>query len=210
MKREFLALHLGNWGKEIDMDLIIIVEDKEEEIRNAQMAVKSHFGIPSEEEGAYFGIDFLKEKLGNPDWRVFKSGDALVSIMTARNLSEVKRGLDKIYIQGFCKVFQQVGVITDLMFPKKKGGKEDPNGLCVLTDCIQKGLPVVVCSDTDHHDVGYLKDVFPVLGKAHPKGEIPVILDKKDWGRAVSELFRISVEESPDDRKNSPSGIEID
>jgi hypothetical protein len=77
------------------------------------------------------------------------------------------------------------------MFPFEKNGKEEPNGMTILATCIRENLPVVICSDTDHHEVNYLRDVFPILGKAHSKGEIPLIFDKKNWIKAVSELRRV-------------------
>lgn len=171
--------------------VILIVEDKDEEALAAHVAVKNHFGIPLDQEGAYLGLEIVKEKLGNPDWKAYKTSDGIVSIMTAVNLNEAKKGLEKIFGAGFCNVFPTVGVITDLMFPGGPGKSVQANGIEVMLIAIERKIPVVVCSDTDHHEVGFVPRLATVLAPLHPSGKIPVILDTKDWNKAVLELVAL-------------------
>jgi len=162
----------------------IVIEDKLVEQGKALEAIKRVLVAEGDEE-----LSFLPGSEHGLDIRSFVG--AKVTVLFAADLETAKRriGLTKV----LAKV-HQVCVLTDLMFPVRTGGKEEPNGLTVLADCIDRGVPVVVCSDTNHHDVSYLKEIFPILGKAHPKGEIPVILDNKDWDKAVSEVLRLTAE----------------
>lgn len=161
--------------------MVLVFEDKEEERLKALNAIKEAFAA-NEEELTRFDPVKGCEQVG------FKEGKVL--ILFANNFEWAQHRLN------FVKQF--VGsehispvVITDLMFPVTSDGKEEPNGMRVLAQCISFGLPVVMCSDTDHHDVNYLMEVFPILAKAHPKSEIPLIFDNKDWSKAVGELRRI-------------------
>lgn len=95
-------------------------------------------------------------------------------------------------VQCISEGVDEVGVITDLMFPRETGGKEELNGLSIVAECIDAKVPVVVCSDTDHHELGWLRPIFPLLERAHPAGKIPIILDKKDWGQAVALLAEVT------------------
>ncbi|MBP9751921.1 MAG: hypothetical protein KBD19_03610 [Candidatus Moranbacteria bacterium] len=175
--------------------VILIVEDKDEEIIAAEQAVKNHFGIPLDESGAYLGLEVAKEKLGLPDWKAYKVGDGIVSIMTARNLSEANAGLKKVFgdekSPGFRNAFPSVGILTDLMFPGGRGKGVQANGIDVILMAIEHKVPVVVCSDTDHHEVGFVPRLATTLAPLHPAGKIPVILDKKDWGKAITLLSEI-------------------
>ena len=171
---------------------ILIVEDKDEEVLAAQTAIKNHFGIPLDEEGPYLGLEIAKEKLGNPDWRAHKVGDIVVSIMVAKDLVEATRGFKQIFgdkdSPGFHRVFPKFGVVTDLMFPGGRGRGVQANGIEVILLSLEYKVPVVVCSDTDHHDVSFVPKLAATLAPLHPAGKIPVILDKKDWSRAVAEV----------------------
>ena len=161
------------------------MEDKEEEQKKALGAIKVALNAEDDEE---IGCTIIP---GNPQVGL-KNAGAL--ILFASDLEVADRRIT--FLNEFLNN-EEVGktaahgVITDLMFPKSKGAKEEPNGLSVIVSCIHSGIPVVVCSDTDHHDVVYLKTVFPVLGSAHPKGEIPIILDNKDWTKAVASLLNL-------------------
>ena len=161
--------------------MVLVFEDKEEERVKALSALKEAFA-PDEEELTRFDPIKGCEQVG--------FGVGKLMVMFANDFEYAKHRLE--FVKQFA-VTETIlpAVITDLMFPMKVGGKEEPNGMRVLAECITIGLPVVMCSDTDHHDVNYLMEVFPILAKAHPKGEIPVIFDKKDWDKAVSELRRI-------------------
>lgn len=161
-----------------NLKLIVVVEDKEEEQKKALDAIKSAL-CPENEEELWARIIPNSPQVGLKEAKIL----VLFASDLATALSRVEF-LEEVGSTGM------TGVITDLMFPKTAGAKEEPNGLGVIVACIHSGVPVVVCSDTDHHDVGYLKTVFPVLSSAHPKGEIPVILDTKDWVAAVSLLLK--------------------
>jgi len=175
--------------------IILIVEDKEEEAVAADHAVKNHFGIPLDESGAYLGLEVAKEKLNLPDWKAYKVGDRIVSIMIARNLVEVTAGFKKLFgdekSHGFHGVFPSVGILTDLMFPGGNGKSVQANGIDVILMAIEHKIPVVVCSDTDHHEVGFVPRLAATLAPLHPTGKIPVILDKKDWDTAMKLLSEI-------------------
>lgn len=174
---------------------ILIVEDKEEEIIAAECAVKNHFGIPADETGSYLGLEVVKERLGLPDWKAYKVGDGIVSIMIARDLSEANAGIKKVFGDeksfGFRSVFPRVGILTDLMFPGGAGKGVQANGIDVILSAIEHKVPVVVCSDTDHHEVGFVPRLATTLAPLHPAGKIPVILDTKDWEKAITLLSEI-------------------
>lgn len=161
------------------IDIIVIVEDRPEEQEMALEVVKQAAGAVEEisREENIPGCPMIGLKSLN--------GDGGTQIQFAANLKVAKEKIE--FVQRLTGT-ARVGVITDLMFPLEKGGKEEPNGLGVIAECIGAKLPVVVCSDTDHHDVNWLKPVFPALARAHPAGNIPVILDKKDWEQAVTCL----------------------
>ena len=165
------------------MRFILIVEDKKEEQEAALRAIQQVLEISGEPDIGYRASSTNSQM-------AFK--DAKVLVMFAGSLGFWQTNRLELVMRLNKDIKGDVLVITDLMFPACEGGKEAPWGLEVVTECVKAGLPVVVCSDTDHHDVGWLKTVFPILGKAHPKGEIPVILDKKDWVKAVKEVLRVS------------------
>ncbi len=175
--------------------IILIVEDNGEEVRAAQTAVKNHFGIPQDEPGQYFGLEVAKESLGLPDWKIHKAGDGIVSIVTATNLTEAVAGCKKIFgdkeTRGFNRAFPTIGILTDLMFPGGEGKGVQANGIDVILMAIEHKAPVVVCSDTDHHEVGFVPRLAATLAPLHPAGKIPVILDKKDWDAAMRFLAEL-------------------
>ena len=119
--------------------------------------------------------------------------DGIVSIMTAKDLTEAENGFKKIFgtenLTGFHKAFPKVGVITDLMFPGRSSKDVlQANGIEIILMAIEHKIPVVVCSDTDHHEVGFVPKLATTLAPLHPAGKIPVILDKKNWVQAVTEV----------------------
>ena len=89
------------------------------------------------------------------------------------------------------------GIITDLHFPEMTSDNPDwsnaakPCGLAIVAEATKKGLPVVVCSNINHHFVDYPKKVIDVLATFHPAGCIPFVMDSKDWQKAVEELKKI-------------------
>ncbi len=74
-------------------------------------------------------------------------------------------------------------VLTDLHFPLNENGygSELPNGISVLARSIKWGVPVGLCTDTNHHQTHYLQDLALVLG------EFPVSNDK-DWTWVAKKL----------------------
>jgi len=80
-------------------------------------------------------------------------------------------------------------VLTDLHFPEKEGAdKNPPCGFAVLVLCAEKALPVVVVSDINHHFAEYARIVVEGIAKFHPKGNIPFVMDSKDWARGLNFL----------------------
>jgi len=165
------------------INFIIIVEDKPEEQAAALEAIKQAMG----------GAEEVMRRDVSPGNSLFAlialDGNARTQVSFAPNLNVARVLLKEVPSLG--RTAGKVGVITDLMFPQEIGGKEEPNGLSVVAECIEAKLPVVVCSDTDHHELAWLSPVFPFLERAHPTGKIPVILDKKDWERAAALLAGI-------------------
>lgn len=89
------------------------------------------------------------------------------------------------------------GVITDLHFPERTGNDErwsDPNkpcGLAIIAEATQAGIPIVVCSNIDHHFAEYVKKVISVFELYHPLKHIPFVMDRKDWKQAAEELRKL-------------------
>lgn len=86
------------------------------------------------------------------------------------------------------------GIITDLMFhniPHDENSVVPPAGLLVVIECMAHGVPVMVCTDEDHHGKavswiydGYIKMYRWLSDSAPPFGWV----DNKDWDRAVALL----------------------
>jgi hypothetical protein len=168
----------------VTVHVIVIVEDKLEEQVAAAEAVKKVLGPEYEE------VHRFEPRLGYGLIALgLVGGKGGYQIRFAPHLEWAKLTIE-FAIKSPAATFD--GVITDLMFPATKEGKEAPNGLQVIAQCIESAVPIVVCSDTDHHEVSYLRPIFPILAKAHPAGSIPVILDKKDWEQAVTLLFKFA------------------
>ena len=90
-----------------------------------------------------------------------------------------------------------VGIITDLHFPEMTSENSEysdaskPCGLAIVAEATAKGIPVVVCSNINHHFVDYPKKVIDVLATFHPAGSIPFVMDAKDWAKALAELEKL-------------------
>jgi len=165
------------------IDVILVIEDKKEERDAAMQAIKKlNPHVTELAEAEFMGLVALKSSNAEGGLMVWLTPD----LEWAKHRLELLQKITKVLGDK-----GRVGVITDLMLPARKDMKDEPNGLIVISKCIEAGLPVVVCSDTDHHDVAWLRPVFPILGKAHPVGNIPVILDKKDWEKALNLLAEI-------------------
>ncbi len=88
------------------------------------------------------------------------------------------------------------GVITDLHFPEtsnnpKAADCDKPCGLSIVAEATRKGMPVVVCSNIDHHFCKYVEIVIRTFEQFHPLKKIPFIMDSKDWNEAANQLNRL-------------------
>lgn len=84
------------------------------------------------------------------------------------------------------------GVLTDLHFPESElANNAPPCGFAVLVMCLEKALPVVVVSDINHHFAAYAKIVVDGISKLHPKGNIPFVMDSKDWTKGLNLLEEV-------------------
>lgn len=101
----------------------------------------------------------------------------------ASNLQDALRIMEQM--QG-----KLAGIVTDLHFPERPDRPDatKPCGLAVVADAVQRGIPVAICSNIDHHFADYVKIVVEVLAKSHPKGTIPFEMDSKNWSHAVNSL----------------------
>jgi CheY-like chemotaxis protein len=166
------------------MKTYLIVEDKDSEQASALSAIKASLNDVTEG-----GVN----KPLNPgdliSCTTIRPSDGQYSILFTSDPDTAIRWIEMHARQGRID-----GVLTDLMMPRGPGAaKEEPWGLEVIASCIKTSTPVVVCSDAYHHDVDYLRGIMPILGAAHPKGRIPMVLDKKDWPKAFSLLRELTV-----------------
>jgi hypothetical protein len=141
---------------------VIIIEDKLDEQKKAVAAVKALLG----------------------DAVIIDISDTYVGF---RDIS------DRLFIyRDDWKKYEDVFILTDMMFPIKTGGKEEPNGLLVLESCIFHGLPVAVCSDLcTGHSAGWLYPALEAMGKIHPLKAIPKQTESKDWTRCIESLVKL-------------------
>ena len=132
------------------MEIILIVEDKKEELERAKQVVQK------------------------------KGAKAVI----AENLFEAKQLISKLQ-----KVIS--GIITDLHFPEnKKDDINNPCGLAIVTIALRLNLPIVVCSDINHHHTLYVKSVIEDLEQLTGV-HVPFIMDSKDWEEAYKKLQTI-------------------
>jgi methylmalonyl-CoA mutase cobalamin-binding subunit len=75
------------------------------------------------------------------------------------------------------------------MFPSVKNGQEQANGISIIIDAVESGIPVVVCSDTDHHQVQFLPKMCNHIRERNQGAEVNLVLDQKDWKKAVELLL---------------------
>jgi hypothetical protein len=168
------------------MKAIVIIEDKREELLAAITAVKERLGVASK-QGLGIEVDGL---FGEKSW---KMGFEVVghTIVYANHLAGAEEAIRFAREDPLVKMMSPEGVfiLTDLMFPLHQGGKEQANGISVILDAVEAGIPVTVCSDTDHHEVGFLPKLCRHLEAKNPGAKINLVLDKKDWKRAVDLLI---------------------
>ena len=83
-----------------------------------------------------------------------------------------------------------VGILTDLHFPVKEGGSpEGASGLHIVYKALEAGIPVVICSNIDHHYASWATDLVGAIEKATGKKVAGFVQDRKDWERALGLLF---------------------
>ena len=104
-------------------------------------------------------------------------------VVVASNLEKAFQLLDSISVNG---------VITDLHFPEMEQHtkNDNPCGLAVVTQAIIRQIPVVVCSNINHHFALYLKALFKDLEVIGGK-KIPFSMDRKDWEVATNEIEKL-------------------
>lgn len=168
------------------MKVVIIIEDKKEELLFAIAAVKKELGVEGK-EGMGITVDdiFLDEK---PWMHGFEYVGHTIVYANDLHGAEAALAFARREPQRLDKELE-LFILTDLMFPLNTGQQEQANGISVILDAVVAGIPVTVCSDTDHHQVKFLPKLYRELERAHPGARINLVLDKKDWTKAVQLLL---------------------
>lgn len=82
------------------------------------------------------------------------------------------------------------GILTDLHFPVREGGSpEGASGLHIVYKALVSGIPVVICSDIDHHKADWANDLVKAIEKATGKKVAGFVQDSKNWERALGLLL---------------------
>ena len=96
-----------------------------------------------------------------------------------------------------------MGIVTDLHFPQgyepgrwnvippELNDPTKPCGFAIVAEATKRGIPVVVCSNIDHHFAEYAKITIQALEALHPIQKIPFIMDSKDWQSAAQALGKL-------------------
>ncbi len=75
------------------------------------------------------------------------------------------------------------------MVPNKMGDTlPQPHGLTVMIRALKAGLPVGLCTDLDHHQCAYVRDVESLLSEEQ-QGRF-FLSTKKDWTAVVTTAFQ--------------------
>ena len=83
-----------------------------------------------------------------------------------------------------------VGTLTDLHFPVREGGSpEGASGLHIVYKALEAGIPVVICSNIDHHYATWATDLVGAIEKATGKKVAGFVQDSKNWERALGLLL---------------------
>jgi len=83
-----------------------------------------------------------------------------------------------------------VGILTDLHFPVREGGSpEGASGLHIVYKALEAGIPVVICSNIDHHYATWATDLVGAIEKATGKKVAGFVQDSKNWERALGLLL---------------------
>lgn len=83
-----------------------------------------------------------------------------------------------------------IGILTDLHFPVRTGGTpEGASGLHIVYKALDAGIPVVICSDIDHHKADWANDLVKAVEKAIGRKVAGFVQDSKNWERALGLLL---------------------
>lgn len=89
-----------------------------------------------------------------------------------------------------------IGILTDLHFPVREGGSpEGASGLHIVYKALVANIPVVICSDIDHHYATWATDLVRVIEKATGKTVAGFVQDSKNWERALGLLLNQNKED---------------
>ena len=128
-------------------------------------------------------------------------------IVVEDKTEELQRACDLVMAKGFMplacstnedavdtiKKYQDkglVGILTDLHFPVKEGGSpEGASGLHIVYKALEAGIPVVICSNIDHHYATWATDLVGAIEKATGKKVAGFVQDSKNWERALGLLL---------------------
>ncbi|EKD65116.1 MAG: hypothetical protein ACD_50C00184G0003 [uncultured bacterium] len=128
-------------------------------------------------------------------------------IVVEDKLEELQKACDLVMAKGFmplaCSTNEDavdtirkyadkglVGILTDLHFPVKEGGSpEGASGLHIVYKALMAGIPVVICSDIDHHYASWATDLVGAIEKATGKKVAGFVQDSKNWERALGLLL---------------------
>jgi hypothetical protein len=163
------------------MTMIFLVEDKTDEQDKALAAIRKAFAIADTDTAVFFRPG--KATRGSAGYK--KEGGSPVMVLMSGNLGEFREWFNEKSLWPKLADPSRILILTDLMFPANSNVRENLNGIEVLIDAVEAGSNIVVCSDADHHDVPFMPRLIATLEKSHPKGKIPVVLDDKNWEKAL-------------------------
>lgn len=165
--------------------IIIVIDDKKEELMAARKSINTKIqaeddqwlGVEIDEISDVYAFDMVKGKAES------------VVIHFARNLTQAEMAITAAKKRIAEDLPFTIHILTDLMFPVHTGGVIQANGISVILDAVREDIPIVVCSDTDHHDVKFLPKLCQHLMRENPETKLQLILDNKNWEEAVDLIF---------------------
>jgi hypothetical protein len=174
------------------MKAIIVVEDKAEELEKAIAAIKERLAVGLApalvKNRELVGEESLRYQTEDPDTFGFEHLGSVAIFLAATAMSAA--GALKLAKDEQRKGrIEELFILTDLMFPSVKNGQEQANGISIIIDAVESGIPVVVCSDTDHHQVQFLPKMCNHIRERNQGAEVNLVLDQKDWKKAVELLL---------------------
>lgn len=134
-----------------------------------------------------------------------------IVLLVEDNMEEQARAKEVLVAKGFrvvvagtlkdaLRILKQLegklsGIVTDLHIPESTAAPyaeaqkvSQPRGLAIVAEATLRAMPVVICSDINHHHARYIQIVVTALERHYPFSRLPFIMDAKDWNRAVQEL----------------------